>query len=493
MQQREETSLIFAIISDKNTVRNLKEMLQGTGFGLDVAPNAEAALQLAEELLPDAILVDIDLDGNPLEICRHLRGNRVLEGMPIIMLYDSSDRDSRALGLSVGVDDFISKPLDGIELISRLRTITRLNAKRLLVTDLTRFTWMASRSQDGYILLDKSGVIHFANEHALILLNLPEDYLGLPFRRVVEYRFEPEPKETWENWVNEPAPCYLIQPESPTARTAWVLLDTLDTMLGTDHYRVVRLRDVTERLSIYQDMRRFHTVVAHKLRTPMSMLISSMGLLKTRLDQLSAEDVKDLVRSSIKGVDRLATQVQEILTYIDAPLALNVGEAAALNTIPKMIRTICEPLRLSNVVVFLPEELGSEVVALTYDALESILYELLANARKFHPEKNPTVEVSAAKINEEYIRIRVADNGQTLSTEQLAWAWLPYVQGEKDFTGELPGMGLGFPMVATLVWKAGGDLYLRNRHNGPGVIVELKIPLESTARNFVRPAAPYPG
>ena len=246
-------------------------------------------------------------------------------------------------------------------------------------------------------------------------------------------------------------------------------------------------------MSIYQDMRRFHTVVAHKLRTPMSMLISSMALLKSRLDQLSGDEVKELVRSSIKGVDRLASQVQQILTYIDAPLALNVGEPVALDQIPKMVRTICEPLRLSNVVVFLPEHLASKVVALTYDALESILYELLANARKFHPQKNPTVEVSVGQLDEDHVQIRVADDGQTLSTEQLAWVWLPYVQGEKDFTGELPGMGLGFPMVATLVWKAGGDLHLRNRPDGPGVIVEMKIPLESFAREFERPAEPYPG
>ena len=490
--QREETSLILTIISDQNVVRNLKDMLQGTGFGLEVASDSEAGLHLAEELLPDAILLDFDLDGNPLEVCRRLRSNRVLKGMPILMLCEHNDRDARAQGLSAGADDFISKPFDGIEVISRLRTITRLNAKRLLVTDLTRFTWMASQSESGYVLLDNSGAIHYANEHATTLLNLPEDYLGLPFTRVVEYRFVPEPKDTWANWINEPAPCYLVQPESPTARTAWVLLDTLDTMLGAEYHRVVRLKDVTERMSIYQDMRRFHTVVTHKLRTPMSMLISSMALLKSRLDQLSGDEVKELVRSSIKGVDRLASQVQEILTYIDAPLALNVGEAAALDTIPDMVRTICEPLRLSNVVVFLPEHLVTEVVALTHDALESILYELLANARKFHPEKNPTVEVSVAKIDEDFIRIRVADNGQTLSTEQLSWAWLPYFQGEKDFTGELPGMGLGFPMVATLVWKAGGDLHIRNRQDGPGVVVELKIPLESASRNFVRPAAPYP-
>jgi two-component system cell cycle response regulator len=101
------------------------------------------------------------------------------------------------------------------------------------------------------------------------------------------------------------------------------------------------------------------------------------------------------------------------------------------------------------------------------------------------------VEVSIEQVDQGFVQIRVVDDGQTLSTKQLSWAWLPYMQGEKDFTGELPGMGLGFPMVATLVWKVGGDLWLRNRPDGPGVIVELKIPLESTARGFERPAVPF--
>ena len=489
--QTEETTLILGFISNQNLVHNLKELLQGTGFQFKSAPNAEEGLRIADELIPDVILLDSGLDGDALKTCRRLRANRVLKGMPVIMLSDFGDHDSRAMGLSAGVDDFISKPLDDIEVLARLRTITRLNAKRMMMTDLTRFTWMASHAVDGYVLLDTSGVIHFANENAHIVLNLPEDYLGLPFVAVVEHRFEVEPEEAWANWSNEPAPCFLIQPESPTARASWLMLDSLDTMLGAEHYRVVRLKDVTERMSIYQDMRRFHTVVAHKLRTPMSMLVSSVSLIKTRIDQLSGDEVKELIRGGIKGIDRLASQVQEILTYIDAPLALNLGEPVALGKIPEMIRLICEPLRLTNVVLFLPEDLSTKIVALTYDALESILYELLANARKFHPEKDPTVEVSVSEADDRYIRMRVVDNGQTLSTEQLSWAWLPYVQGEKDFTGELPGMGLGFPMVATLVWKAGGDLWLRNRIDSVGVIVEMKIPLESTARAITRPAAPY--
>jgi two-component system cell cycle response regulator len=490
MSHEEQTTLL-AIISNQGLAKNLVELLQGTAFDLEIAPTPATGTKIAEELLPDVILLDLDSEGEALETCRHLRANRLLRGMPILMLWDYADRDSRALGLSAGADDFINKPFDDIELLSRLRTVTRLNAKRLMVTDLTRFKWMVSHAADGYLLLDKSGVIHYANENAVALLNLPRDYLGFPFIAVVEYRFKVEPEEAWANWITEPAPCFLVQPETPTARANWVMLDALDTSLGTEQHRVVHLKDVTERMSIYQDMRRFHTVVAHKLRTPVSMLVSSTALLKSRLDQLSADEIKELVNSKIKGVDRLATHVKEILTYIDAPLALNVGEAMALEKIREMLDTICEQLRLNNVEVRLPEQLAPNTIALTDDAVEIIFYELLENARKFHPEKNPAVEVSIEQVDQGFVQIRVVDDGQTLSTKQLSWAWLPYMQGEKDFTGELPGMGLGFPMVATLVWKVGGDLWLRNRPDGPGVIVELKIPLESTARGFERPAVPF--
>lgn len=489
----QENTLILGIISNPNLIRNLKDLLKGTDFEFTTTSKGQEGLEAAEQLLPDLILLDLALDGDALGVCRKLRANRSLKSLPILMLIDSRDKDARALGLSVGVDDFISKPFDNIELISRLQTVTRLNAKRLMITDLTRFKWMASHAQDGYLLLDESGVIHFANDNAHILLNLPEEYLGLPFVPVVEYRFKVEPDETWATWMVSPAPCFFIQPETPTARAVWLMVDSLDTLLGTEFHRVVRLHDVTERMSIYQDMRRFHTVVAHKLRTPVAMLISSTSLLKTRFDQLSGDEVKEIVAGSIKGIDRLGTQIQEILTYIDAPLALSQGDPVVLEQLPKMVRDVCGQLRLTNVVLFLPDHLKSKALALNIDALESILYELLENTKKFHNENNPTVEVSVQSADEGYIKLRVADDGQTLSTEQLAWAWIPYVQGEKDFTGEMPGMGLGFPMVASLIWKAGGEIWFRNRHDGPGVIVEMKIPLEETSRNFERPAAPYPG
>lgn len=485
-------ALILIITSDPSTRQALESLLDGTGFTPHFAETAEIGLAKAVELLPAVIVLDIDVQRlNSYETCRRLRANRTLEGIPVVMICDREQRDARAAGLNAGADDFLDRPFDGLDLMARLRSLSRLNSHSYLVADLTRFSWMVEHAHEGYLMLDKSGAIHYANERALHLLNMPEDFFGLPFVNVVERQYLPEPWETWTSWLDDPAPCFLVQPESPTARAVWVVLEALDTPIGIEHFRIVRLRDVTERMSIYHDMRKFHTVIAHKLRTPMSMLMTSISIMKSQLEQLSPEELKKMLATTIKGTDRLAGEVRAILTYIDAPLALNVGQPIALGKIPEILKSICETLQLNNVTFSQPDDLRPISIAMTPDALEMILHELMENARKFHPTREPRIEISVGQTEPGFIHMQIADDGVTLSSEQLEWAWLPYFQGEKDFTGELPGLGLGFPMVATLVWKAGGIINLRNRSGSPGVIIDLKIPLESTMRNMERSAAPF--
>lgn len=485
------TSTILVIISNPSLQSEIDELLRGTSLQLQFAASAETGLRLAEELLPVAIVVDIDPAVDSYETCRRLRANQLVAKTPIVMLYARENRDERAVGLSAGADDFVEKPFDGLELLARLGTITRLNAQRLMISHLTRFTWMADHAQEGYLLLDRAGSILYANERAIELLNLDDDFTGLPFIAAAERVYLPEPETVWEHWLSEPEPCFLVQPETPTARAAWVIVEALEMDMGSDYQRIARLRDITERMSIYQDMRRFHTVVAHKLRTPMSIMVSNLGIIKNKMEMMSPEEIREFAKGAIGGADRLANEIRKILTYIDAPLALNLGQPAQLENIPGILAETCRLLELEQVILSLPEHLRGQAIALTPDALEMIFHELLENARKFHPEHNPIVDISVGQTTPGFVSIRVADNGMNLTPEQLRWAWLPYVQGEKDFTGELPGMGLGFPMVATLLWKAGGDLRLRNRPDGLGIVVEMRVPLEETIRQVERNAAPY--
>jgi DNA-binding response OmpR family regulator len=486
------SALILVIASNLSTQHDLRSLLDGTGFTPQFATTVELGLQKAVELLPSVILLDIDLETqNSYEACRRLRSNRVLEGIPIVMLCSRENRDTRAAGLNAGADDFLDKPFDGLELMARLRSLSRLNSRGYLTNDLTRFTWIVEHAHEGYLMLDKSGNIHYANERALSLLNVSDDYFGLPFVNVVENQYTPEPIETWNHWLTEPDSCFLVQPESPTARAVWVVLEGLDTPYGPDQYRVVRLRDVTERMSIYQDMRKFHTIVAHKLRTPMSMMITGISIIKNQLENLTPEELRKFLGSAIKGTDRLATEIRSILTYIDAPLALNVGKPMKLAELPAMIQGLGQEISIKNMSFTCPDVLQELTIAMTPDALEMILHELLVNARKFHPTQSPSLEISVGQTQAGYIQMRVVDDGLTLSAEQMDWTWMPYFQSEKDFTGEIPGIGLGFPMVATLIWKAGGSLRLLNRSDRPGVIVDMKIPLESTSRKWERSATPF--
>ncbi|PWH12232.1 MAG: hypothetical protein DDG60_14415 [Anaerolineae bacterium] len=484
-------NIILVVVSNPVLQQAVHELLENTMFRPEFCNTSEQSLQRAEELLPAVIIVDTDFSLNPYETCRRLRASRVLNHIPILMLSSRQNRDERAAGLSAGADDFLEKPLDGLELLARLRTLSRLNSQRLLLSNLSRFTWMAEHAQEGYLLLNRPGVILYANERAMELLNLDDDYLGIPFIHAVEHLYLPQPTSVWQNWLEDPEPCFLVQPETPTARAAWLILEAHEIEAGDEYQRIVRLRDVTERMSIYQDMRRFHTVVAHKLRTPMSIMVSNLSIIKNKMEMMTSDEIREYVRGAIGGAERLAGEIRKILSYIDAPLALNLGQPARLQIVPDLLQQLCHLLELDNVTLSLPEELSEQTIALTPDALEMILHELLENARKFHPQHNPTIEISIGQNVDGFINFRVADDGMNLTPEQLRWAWLPYVQGEKDFTGELPGMGLGFPMVATLVWKVGGDLRLRNRPDGPGIVVEMTIPLEQTIRQVERQAIPY--
>jgi two-component system cell cycle response regulator len=70
----------------------------------------------------------------------------------------------------------------------------------------------------------------------------------------------------------------------------------------------------------------------------------------------------------------------------------------------------------------------------------------------------------------------------TLTPEQLDQAWTPYYQGEKHFTGEVPGMGLGLATIATIIWGVGGICRIANRADRPGVVVELTVSITRILR-----------
>ena len=107
-------------ISLQETVAyNLKKQ----GYDVQTTGDGAEALELARELQPDLIILDVMLPGlDGFEICRILRREMTT---PVLMLTARDDEIDRVVGLEVGADDYMAKPFSMRELIARVKAMLR--------------------------------------------------------------------------------------------------------------------------------------------------------------------------------------------------------------------------------------------------------------------------------------------------------------------------------------------------------------------------------
>lgn len=467
------------VVDDEKVIRDLlMTLLLREGVEFLSAEDGESCLRMAEEYQPDAILLDVMMPGmDGYETCRQLRSMPALAEIPVIMITALDDRHARLEGLRAGADDFLTKPFDTIELQIRIRNILTINRYRNLLAERSRFQWVVETDEKGYVILDENGLIRYANQSAQIYLHLPEHYTHLTFDQQTARYYQPLYLEDEADSPTRRGINYLVQPESSTARAFWLRTEELQSPLASKNQRLLRISNVTEMMSNFQDTRKFHLVVAHKLRTPVSLLYSSMNLLNSKMDLLSDDEIRPMIKTAWESTERLVVEVHNILKYIDTPVALAGGRPFLLADLRLLVETIRSLLEVENVQVAIPDALLEQRVNISKNALELILFELLENSQKFHPNHAPQVQIRVEPTDANNLHIQLLDDGQPMTAEQILRAKQPYYQGEKYFTGEARGMGLGLSLVFALVRQAGGQVRIENRHDQTGIQVGLTLPI----------------
>lgn len=187
------TSTILIVDDIPAMSQLIAALLNDGSYQLEFAYSGHEALEKAQALDPDLILLDImmpDMDG--FAVCRALRAMPRLAAAPIILVTALDDRASRLAGLEAGADDFISKPFDPSELRARVRAVTRMNRYRQLLTEQARYQRLIELSPDGIVIVDNAGQIRLANPAMLRMLgadsmdqvcNLPIDTFIAPASR----------------------------------------------------------------------------------------------------------------------------------------------------------------------------------------------------------------------------------------------------------------------------------------------------------------------
>jgi len=120
-------SNILIVDDDPVNCHLLSKILRGEGYLTDEVNSGEAALARVKCTLPDIILLDAMMPGiNGFDLARMLKEDSSCEGIPIIMVTALDDTKSRELGLLQGVEEYITKPVNPLELKIRVRNLLRL-------------------------------------------------------------------------------------------------------------------------------------------------------------------------------------------------------------------------------------------------------------------------------------------------------------------------------------------------------------------------------
>jgi DNA-binding response OmpR family regulator len=114
----------IVVVEDEAPIADaVAKRLRSEGFEVAIAPDGHAGIELCRRLGPDLVVLDLMLPGiDGLEVCREIQRERPV---PVLMLTARDSETDLVVGLSVGADDYLTKPFSARELVARVHALLR--------------------------------------------------------------------------------------------------------------------------------------------------------------------------------------------------------------------------------------------------------------------------------------------------------------------------------------------------------------------------------
>ncbi|WP_405172845.1 response regulator transcription factor [Paenibacillus sp. FSL H8-0280] len=159
---------LLLVEDDENLVFGIQYTLSNEGYEIVVAGNLEEARQALHAKSIDLILLDVTLpDGSGYQLCSEIR---VTSQVPIIFLTALDEEANVVVGLDLGADDYVTKPVRTKELISRIKAVLRRNNKGKQEVSLWISDNIQVRILEGTVLKNNSEITLTALEYRLLLM-----------------------------------------------------------------------------------------------------------------------------------------------------------------------------------------------------------------------------------------------------------------------------------------------------------------------------------
>ncbi len=125
--QDNKASTVLVVDDNEQNLELLVAYLEDVDCDIAEASDGAGALELIDEFPPDLILLDVMMPKmSGFEVCRRLKADAETSHIPVIMVTALNEMGDIERAIAVGTDDFLSKPVNKWELVTRVRTMLKL-------------------------------------------------------------------------------------------------------------------------------------------------------------------------------------------------------------------------------------------------------------------------------------------------------------------------------------------------------------------------------
>ncbi len=331
MKDEHETPKIFVIDDEKSVCDFLSTLFKGSGYICYTFSGGKEALEKAREILPDIIFVDFFMAPmNGIEICKKLKNDPLTFSIPVIIFTGLLDYNIKIKCLEAGASDFMTKPLNPVEINIKTRNFLQLNEyiatktrnallrQTIIKIEQAKKEWeqTVDSINDIIILINRGDIILRANKKLSDITDLPfNDLLGRKWQDVLR-------ENGFTHTIHEAGEINFYHPTGRHFNYNIYSRTSGDATLQTS---VIILQDITELIQLTKE-----------LESSMSMLEQRNHQLQKAYSDLKAAQSQILQQEKMASIGQLAAGVAH---EINNPTGFVMSN---LNTLSKYIGRIKE-------------------------------------------------------------------------------------------------------------------------------------------------------
>ncbi|MDP4172399.1 MAG: ATP-binding protein [Bacteroidota bacterium] len=453
--------------------------LRANGYNvIEAKSGRETLIKLKDK--PDVIILDVNLpDISGFEICRMIKSDPETNSIPVIHLSATyKDDRSKAYGLDIGADAYLTQPIDPMVMFATIKAVLRIrNAEQRFQEMALEWKTTFDSIEDAICLVDNSGMIRRCNKAFCSISGLTKDFLlGSEF----ESCFKDIIDNKLENYSGQ------IEQIPKSGDKAEIQIGNKWYLIAKDQIMsdakieeknsgfIFRMTDITRLKSAEDELKRsnkaleqFAYVASHDLQEPLRMVSNYSSLILKKYKEIFSIEVEKYFSFILEGTTRMQSLIKDLLNYSRTitkernftTIDLNKIIEIVKNNLSLLIKETDAKLTIDK----LPEVYGDET------QLIQLYQNLISNAIKFRSERKPEIKIgiresSSTVPSNVYTSVcpifYVNDNGIGIETEYFNRIFIIFQRlHERE---KYPGTGIGLSICQKIVERHGGKIWVES-------------------------------